>query len=101
MGQGVHKDGTLGEEFSAENLEEFNNKITELLKSSEIDHVRVFNKEDPESNQVGLSQIEEKDLDEKIEKLVDKKMEEKLKKMNIMKEYQDLHKQIMEKTKCK
>lgn len=93
MGQGVYKNGNLGEEFSAETKEEFEKKLQELLSRSDIDHVRIFNKENPEQNQVGIAKIEEKMIEEKIEAMIEAKINEALKKKDILETFENLKKQ--------
>ena len=77
--QEVFKNGQLGivQDFDAD-------KLIELLKNEQIDHMRVFEKET--GNQVGLSQIEEKDIDNKIAKEVTYQLERR----SIMADFQAL-----------
>jgi L-lactate utilization protein LutC len=86
--QPVYKDGSLGQEINVNNQKEFEEKLNALMKQHEsIDHVRVFNKEDPESNKVGLSEIENKDLETKIESLIEKKLKEAEQRNDILKTF--------------
>ena len=78
--QAVHKDGTLGPimEYDGE-------KLAELIGQAHVDHVRVFAAN--EGNEVGLSDIAEKDLERKIEEVLASKFEFHIKRKQILLEY--------------
>jgi hypothetical protein len=53
----------------------FLKKLKALTEQTDVDHVRVFEKA-AGKNQVGIPQIEDKILDEKIDKIIEKKSNE-------------------------
>lgn len=88
--QEVYNDGTTGQERDFDKDE-----MLRLLseKNSQIDHFRVFEKE--KGNKVGLPQIEEK----KLEDLIDKKLDEREKRKEMLAEYERLKAEFDKKRK--
>lgn len=84
--QQVFNDGRLGEiqELFEETYKE---QIEKAMSVPGVDHVRVFRQG---GNKVGIPQIEDSILDEKVEALVEKKLDLALQKRDIINAYNDL-----------
>lgn len=80
--QEVFKDGRLGDvkDFELELMKK-------LIKQENVDHVRVFAKE---GNKVGIENIISKQLEEKIDRMIDTKLDEREMKTKLLQDYKEL-----------